>query len=101
MDVQAQLSQLSPEARAALARKIKAQLSDTESASTDHDVAIVGGGVGALTWRSSCAARARTPGFSSSSRILTRYQRSPIRSVSRQSKLPHSTCGIASDWPTL
>ena len=49
MDVQAQLSQLSPEARAALARKIKAQLSDTESASTDHDVAVVGGGVGALT----------------------------------------------------
>ena len=40
---------LSPEARAALARKIKAQLSGTESTSTDHDVAIVGGGVGALT----------------------------------------------------
>jgi len=49
VDVQAQLSQLSPEARAALARKIKAQLSDTGNTSTDHDVAIVGGGVGALT----------------------------------------------------
>jgi flavin-dependent dehydrogenase len=49
VDVQAQLSQLSPEARAALTRRIKAQLSDTENTSSDHDVAIVGGGVGALT----------------------------------------------------
>jgi 2-polyprenyl-6-methoxyphenol hydroxylase-like FAD-dependent oxidoreductase len=49
VDVQAQLSQLSPEARVALARRIKARLSDTESTSSDHDVAIVGGGVGALT----------------------------------------------------
>ena len=32
MDVQAQLSQLSPEARAALARKIKAQLSEAPRA---------------------------------------------------------------------
>jgi 2-polyprenyl-6-methoxyphenol hydroxylase-like FAD-dependent oxidoreductase len=49
VDVQAQLSQLSPEARAALAQKIKTHLSDTDSTSSDHDVAIIGGGVGALT----------------------------------------------------
>ncbi len=49
MDVQAQLSQLSPDARAALAQKIKAHLSDGPSAPSDHDVAIAGGGVAALT----------------------------------------------------
>jgi len=49
VDVQAQLAQLSPEARAALAQKIKAHLTDAESASLDHDVAIVGAGVAALT----------------------------------------------------
>jgi len=49
VDVQAELSQLSPEARAALAQKIKTRLLDGGNASTDHDVAIVGGGVAALT----------------------------------------------------
>lgn len=49
MDVQAQLSQLSPEARAALAARIKTRLSGPDGPSTDHDVAIVGGGVAALT----------------------------------------------------
>ncbi len=49
MDVRAQLSQLSSEAREALAQKIKTQLSDHEVAAPDHDVAIVGGGVAALT----------------------------------------------------
>jgi 2-polyprenyl-6-methoxyphenol hydroxylase-like FAD-dependent oxidoreductase len=48
VDVRAQLSQLSPEARDALAQRIKARLSDAEIA-PDHDVTIVGGGVGALT----------------------------------------------------
>ncbi len=48
MDVHAQLSQLSPEARAALVQKIKSRLVDSGGQS-DHDVAIVGGGVAALT----------------------------------------------------
>lgn len=52
MDVRAQLSQLSSEARDALAQKIKAQLSEGsegEVPAPDHDVAIVGGGAAALT----------------------------------------------------
>ncbi|MGA9493807.1 MAG: tryptophan 7-halogenase [Mycobacterium sp.] len=49
MDVQAQLSQLSLEARDALARRIKARLSAGETSAADHDVAIIGGGVAALT----------------------------------------------------
>jgi 2-polyprenyl-6-methoxyphenol hydroxylase-like FAD-dependent oxidoreductase len=49
VDVQAQLSQLSPEAQAALAQKIKTRLSDTEGTSSDHDVTIIGGGAAALT----------------------------------------------------
>jgi flavin-dependent dehydrogenase len=49
MDVRTQLSQLSPEAREALAHKIKGRLSDDGTAAADHDVAIVGGGVAALT----------------------------------------------------
>jgi len=47
VDVHARLSQLSPEARAALTQKIKTRLVD--SVPSDHDVAIVGGGVAALT----------------------------------------------------
>lgn len=49
MDVQAQLSQMSAESREALARKIKARLSDAGEVAADHDVSIVGGGVAALT----------------------------------------------------
>ena len=49
MDVHAQLSQLSPEARAALAQKIKMRLVEGDTAHSDHDVAIIGGGVAALT----------------------------------------------------
>src|ERR1700761_1542181 len=49
MDVRAQLSQLSPEAREALYRRLKTHLSDGETTPPDHDVAIVGGGVSALT----------------------------------------------------
>ena len=49
MDVQAQLSQLSLEARDALARRIKARLSAAETSAPDHDVAIIGGGIAALT----------------------------------------------------
>ena len=49
MDVHAQLSQLSPEARAALAQKIKMRLAEGATAQSEHDVAIVGGGVAALT----------------------------------------------------
>ena len=49
MDVQAQLSQLSLGAPEALAQKIKTYLLDGETAGPDHDVAIVGGGVAALT----------------------------------------------------
>ena len=49
MDVQAQLSQLSLEARDALARRIKARLSAAETSAADHDVAIIGGGIAALS----------------------------------------------------
>ena len=48
MDARARLSQLSPEVREALARKIKSRLSN-DTAATDHDVTIVGGGAAALT----------------------------------------------------
>lgn len=49
MDLRARLSQLSPEAREALAQQIKTRLSDADTAAAEHDVAIVGGGVAALT----------------------------------------------------
>jgi 2-polyprenyl-6-methoxyphenol hydroxylase-like FAD-dependent oxidoreductase len=49
VDVQAQLSRLSPEARAALVQKVKNRLVERDSVQADHDVAIVGGGVAALT----------------------------------------------------
>jgi 2-polyprenyl-6-methoxyphenol hydroxylase-like FAD-dependent oxidoreductase len=49
VDVQAQQSQLNPAARAALAQRIKRHLSGTDSTASDHEVAIVGGGVAALT----------------------------------------------------
>ena len=49
MDVRSQLSQLSPDARAALVRKIKTRLVAGDSVQADHDVAIIGGGVAALT----------------------------------------------------
>ncbi len=49
MDVRAQLSQLSPETRAALAEKIKSRLGGSETVQSENDVAIVGGGAAALT----------------------------------------------------
>jgi 2-polyprenyl-6-methoxyphenol hydroxylase-like FAD-dependent oxidoreductase len=49
VDAHAQLSQLTPGGRAALAQKLKARLVDGGTAQSDHDVAIVGGGVAALT----------------------------------------------------
>ncbi|MEB4211289.1 NAD(P)/FAD-dependent oxidoreductase [Mycobacterium sp. 94-17] len=48
MDVRAQLSQLSSDARESVAARIKSRLED-ESPATDHDVAILGGGVAGLT----------------------------------------------------
>jgi flavin-dependent dehydrogenase len=49
VDVRAQLAQLSSEARGALAQKIKTQLSQSDVATSDHDVAIIGGGTAAMT----------------------------------------------------
>jgi flavin-dependent dehydrogenase len=49
VDLNTQLSQLSPEARAALVRKIKTRLVKDDSSHADHDLAIIGGGVAALT----------------------------------------------------
>jgi len=49
VDVNAQLSQLSPQARVALAQKIKSRLAGGVGTQSEHDVAIVGGGVAALT----------------------------------------------------
>lgn len=48
MDVRSQLSQLSPEAREALRRRIAATL-DGDVTAPDHEVAIIGGGVAGLT----------------------------------------------------
>ncbi|MCK0177448.1 NAD(P)/FAD-dependent oxidoreductase [Mycolicibacterium sp. F2034L] len=49
MNVRAQLSQLDSSARDALARRIRSQLAEKSGPATDHDVAIVGGGVAAMT----------------------------------------------------
>lgn len=49
MDVRAQMSQMSPEARAALAQRIKSRLVQPGAPTADHDVSIVGGGTAALT----------------------------------------------------
>ena len=49
MDVRAQMSQMSPEARAALAQRIKSRLVQPVAPTADHDVTIVGGGTAALT----------------------------------------------------
>lgn len=49
MDVRTELSQLSPEAREALAHRIRARLSHTDAAAPDYEVAVIGGGVAALT----------------------------------------------------
>src|SRR5690349_24166957 len=43
------VSQLSPETRAALARRIRTQLSESDTVAADHDVAVIGGGIAALT----------------------------------------------------
>ncbi|GLP79082.1 NAD(P)/FAD-dependent oxidoreductase [Mycobacterium antarcticum] len=49
MDAKEQLSQLNPEARAALARRIRTQLAGAGTSPTDHDLTIIGGGVASLT----------------------------------------------------
>jgi flavin-dependent dehydrogenase len=49
MAMRSQLVQLDSDTRAALARKVRNQLSGNGSAATEHDVAIAGGGVAALT----------------------------------------------------
>ncbi|MGE2722437.1 NAD(P)/FAD-dependent oxidoreductase [Mycolicibacterium celeriflavum] len=49
MRMRSKLSELDPQARAALARRIRNQLSGSGSAATDHDVVIIGGGAAALT----------------------------------------------------
>ncbi len=49
MDVRAQLSQMDSATREALVQRIKGQLPDAGADATDQDVAIVGGGVAALT----------------------------------------------------
>ncbi|WP_293240856.1 lycopene cyclase family protein [Mycolicibacterium sp.] len=49
MDAKAQLSQMTPEARAALAKRIKTRLAEADHSAADHDVTIIGGGVAALT----------------------------------------------------
>lgn len=49
MDIRAQVSQMSPQAREALALRIKSRLTQGGHPATDHDIGIIGGGVAALT----------------------------------------------------
>lgn len=49
MNVRTQLSQLDPEAREALARRIRSRLANDDAPVADHDVVIIGGGAAALT----------------------------------------------------
>lgn len=49
MDVQSQVSQMSREARDALAQRIKSRLARADHTAPDHGVSIVGGGAAALT----------------------------------------------------
>ncbi len=49
MNVHDQLANLDPAARAALARRIRSRLVESEAPAVDHDVVIVGGGAAALT----------------------------------------------------
>lgn len=63
MDARAQLSRLSPQAREALARRIKTHLSDAENAAPDYDVTIVGGEWRPSRWRANFAAHVRGRGF--------------------------------------
>lgn len=49
MDERVQVSQLSREAREALANRIRSRLSKADGPAADHDVCIVGGGAAALT----------------------------------------------------
>lgn len=49
MNVRAQVAQMSPEARAALAQRIKSRLTADPAPTADHDVTVVGGGTAAMT----------------------------------------------------
>lgn len=49
MDARAQVSQMSQEAREALAERIRSRLANADGPAADHDVCIVGGGAAALT----------------------------------------------------
>lgn len=49
MDVRTHVSQMSPQAREALALRIKSRLSQGGHQAADHDIGIIGGGVAALT----------------------------------------------------
>ena len=49
MDERVHVSQMSREARSALAQRIRSRLSPADDSVRDHDVAIVGGGIAALT----------------------------------------------------
>ena len=49
MDVRAQVSQMSPQAREALALRIKSRLSQADDPAAEHDVGVIGGGAAALT----------------------------------------------------
>lgn len=49
MDVRAHVSQMSPQAREALAQRLKSRLSQGGQPAADHDIGIIGGGVAALT----------------------------------------------------
>jgi hypothetical protein len=100
VDERVQVSQMSREARGALAQRIRSRLSHAENPAADHDVSIVGGGVAALT----LALEIRR------ARPNTRIQviepkahpvpESPTRSGSRPSRCRHTIYGTAWVWPT-
>ena len=95
MDVRTQVSQLSDEARAALARRIKSRPSQPDGPAAEHDVAIVGGGAAALT----LALRFDSPGRAPGSRVIE-PKTHPVPEIthtvgSRPWRCRRTTCAIA------
>lgn len=91
MDARALLTQMTPEARLALAQRIKGHLTGSTTSPADHEVAIVGGGAAALTL--ALEIRASRP----SARILI-VERSNYPVPETVHKVGESTVEVASHY---